>query len=170
MKKAKLIGTLLAAVIAAAPAAGLTGNVLSFNDNAIVAEAANTPASVTIYGNGTEYRQSNNPVLKNGSYALYYRNNRIEVTQTVKTGRSTQVRTRKYRSVGGVKLSMQGDGNLVTYDQSGRAVWHTNTWMYNLSDPTVRFTYQLTSNGTLQIKRTFLTGQFAGKYDIIWQM
>ncbi len=47
MKKANLIGALLAAVIAAAPATGLTGNVLSFNDNAIVAEAASS-ASVTV--------------------------------------------------------------------------------------------------------------------------
>ena len=40
MEKVKLIGVLLAAVIAATPARGLTGNVLSFKDNAIVVDAA----------------------------------------------------------------------------------------------------------------------------------
>ena len=45
MKKVKLIGALLAAVIAAAPATGLT-SIPAFNNNAIVADAA---SSKTIY-------------------------------------------------------------------------------------------------------------------------
>ena len=40
MKKVKLIGALMAAILAAAPVTGFAGNVLSFNDNAIVAYAA----------------------------------------------------------------------------------------------------------------------------------
>ena len=170
MKKVKLIGTLLAAVIAAAPAAGFTGNVLSFNDNAIVAEAANTPSSITIYDNGKEFRQSNTPILKNGSYDLYYRSNKIEITRTVKRGNVTTITTIKSFFVGGVVLSLQGDGNLVSYGRiPGTPVYHSNTWMYNLSNPKVRFTYQLTNTGVLQIRRNFITGQFAGNSDIVWR-
>ncbi len=75
MKKVKLIGTLLAAVIVSAPATGIVGNVLSFNDNAIVAEAAGS--SITVSKGIFHVSPKNSPVviLQNSNWDLVANSN-----------------------------------------------------------------------------------------------
>ncbi|WP_024861175.1 hypothetical protein [Ruminococcus flavefaciens] len=170
MKKVKLIGTLLAAVIAAAPVTGFTGNVLSFNDNAIVAEAASgTPSEVE----DKEYGRSDSRAIlrsQNGKYELFFLNNGSLVIK--EKGKIYNVILAANSA--NKTLYFQGDANLVTYNKNyyskdySRPVFHSNTWMFNTSNPRVKFSFELLNNGELRIKRTFLSGQFAGNYDYIW--
>ena len=180
MKKVKLIGTLLAAVIAAAPAAGLTGNVLPFNDNAIVADAAAyAPISRTVFGTYLVFRSNTvDPILSTGNgegcYNLHYRNGRMVISRVhYAQGRRYEYNVKMY-DVGGNSLLLQGDGNLVAYncaypDDFSRPTAHSNTWSFDLANITFSYTYKLTYSGELQIQRNFLSGQYKGKSDIIWR-
>ncbi len=74
MKTVKIIGALMAAVLAAAPVTGFAGNVLSFNDNAIVADAANyTPynnARSIVSAGSTFYITGQKAIMQNGYWYL----------------------------------------------------------------------------------------------------
>ncbi len=172
MKKAKLVGVLLAAVIASAPVTNFGGSVLSFNDNAIVAEAYtrseykitkdHSCESFKCYSKFTEIMQSPNGkyhmyLMKDGnltisSKAYTYNNNynhRYDIWWTDFTFKTY---------VGTPTLKMQGDGNLVVYSSLDKALSHSDTWC-RLTEQNVTqnkncsYTFKLTNYGALQIIR-----------------
>lgn len=159
MKKANLIGALLAAVIAAAPATGLTGNVLSFNDNAIVAEAASSASMVVSNGKNVYFKMwgqnCERIILQNDTWELVSNskgdlfsrcrkgNGRKSFFNNPYTKYSIYPGTNKpiVNQNGNMNYSvlLQSDGNLVAYlndanhnPQYDLPLWHTNTffWFY----------------------------------------
>ena len=156
MKKAKIIGALLAAVIASAPATGLTGNVLSFNNNAIVAEAA---SSTTIYvkTNKNIPISGTTSIIKNDTWELvadsngdiYCRNLVVSCPpkhlKTIVNGDKVDfhspydiysiypnkgVYIKSTDNTMKYNIYLQTDGNLVAYlkDNTGLPLWHTNSY------------------------------------------
>ena len=164
MKKARFIGILMAAVMAAAPVTGLTGNVLSFNDNVIVAEAAWYPSSILITGGNrvlwTSDSLYNFPQFQNGDYQLYFRSGRIVITKTIqKQGKKTEIITRMFET-GGNMLALQEDGNLVTYTNNGKTpTAHSNTYdTTKMTKHGYNYKYSLTKEGNFIIQRINPTG------------
>lgn len=155
MKKANLIGALLAAVIAAAPATGLTGNVLSFNDNAIVAEAASSASMVVSNGKNVYFKMwgqnCERIILQNDIWELVSNSNGDLFSRCRKgNGRKSFFNNpyTKYSIYPGTNkpivnqngnmnysVLLQSDGNLVAYlndanhnPQYDLPLWHTNSW------------------------------------------
>ena len=159
MKKAKILGLLMAFTLTAVPATGIAENVLPVSNNAIVADAAAyATSSRKVDGSYLIFRSNTvDPILSTGNsegcYNLYYRNGYMVISRVhYAQGRRYEYNVKMFY-VGGNSLLLQGDGNLVAYncaypDDFSRPTAHSNTWMYN--QPNVYFIYELSSNGVLK--------------------
>jgi hypothetical protein len=200
MKKARFIGALLAAVIAAAPATGLTNSVLSFNDNAIVADAADhtwrtgqTNASwktskkrVTQGQRFQWFVTTDTPIFLTSPYSIWLsKKGKLIFSKKGEANRvifdySKYIDERYLDSEGQVMtdfaLYLQADGNIVVYNIRKNGNKHRIVDPVAISNTwmfgssDVDFTYELTSDGVFQIKRNFIKGQFKGKSDVIWKV
>ena len=200
MKKVKLVGALLAAVIAAAPTTGLTGSVLSFNDNAIVAEAAgytwqkgqtngswNTSSKrVTQSQRFQWFAATDKTIFRTGNYSIWLsKKGKLIFSKKGEANRAifdySKCITEKWynkeqRPMTDFALYLQADGNIVVYNIIKNGNEHRIVDPVAISDtwrfgqPDVDFTYELTPDGVFQIRRNFIKGQNAGKSDIIFQL
>ncbi|MBP5581483.1 MAG: hypothetical protein J6X85_06830 [Ruminococcus sp.] len=194
MKKVKLIGAFMAAVLAAAPLTGFAGNVLSFNDNAIAIDEVGYPATSYAKG-GTAVKITNKTtVLKCGKWSLIADTKGEIYIENTNTGKKKFLKIKDqngnvmdyhcpydmfsiYPGKGDrifknayymeYTLYFQEDGNFVSYANGklSTPIWHTYTYQPSNN---VSFQYELTTSGALQIRRTFTKGQNKGKSDIIW--
>ncbi|WP_028521637.1 hypothetical protein [Ruminococcus flavefaciens] len=188
MKKAKILGLLMAFTLTAVPATGIAENVLPVSNNAIVADAAGAPYSIRVNSkNGNQvFKEYDTPILRsfNKNYTIWLDESGKLVfckksdAQRVIFDFSNLKKERRYDSQGHLitnfALYMQVDGNLVVYNvNNGKIVDPvaiSNTWMYYITNPKVDFTYELTDDGVFIIKRNILSGQFKGKSEIIWRV
>jgi hypothetical protein len=185
MKKVKIISALMAAVLAAVPVTGVTGSVFG-NEIAHYQMTAFAGSNVpygdssqnvtTTTGNKWFDADDSKAILKskNGKYGLYLQKNGALVIKkngkVVKTVFDIKNPIKPGFPREPLVLYMQEDGNLVVYSKiNGRldVKAHSNTWMYSKVKEKVYFEYELTDEGALQIRRHFLTGQYAGKSDIV---
>lgn len=187
MKKVKLIGALLAAVIAAAPATGLT-SIPAFNNNAIVAEAAGSlimlePGNIKNTSLYTfDLSQTKNTVLmKNDGYSLiaepsgrlYIYNNKAKTV--VKYLNSFSYKGKKYPGTNNVisklRIIFQTDGNIVCYAVFGKTIrplYHSNTYSnLTVDDGDCLYYYFFENDGSLNIQRIY-KGKKSGKSDTIF--
>lgn len=147
MKKAKLVGVLLAAVIASAPITGYAGSILPFKDNAIVAEAASAQNYIMVTGKNVVYRPSYSPIMKCGIYNLYLRldgNLVISISYgSYPVWQSNTAFGSKYNSY---SVAFQEDGNLVVYANGYIPIFHTNSYYTNKLTK-YGYTYEYYMNG-----------------------
>ena len=180
MKKVKLIGALLAAVIAAAPATGLTGNILSVNNiiEAAVSIHPNGPDEFwpgdrfPSHGNSTytvNFEGSNiffastghNDYIrqsKNGTKRLYLYDNGTLVVK-IRTGYRNNYQWKDYKTLFKPKgkysrcmLAMQWDGNFVIYANHDYRM-AINHWgaQPNLAYNGNKYTFTLNDSGEINI-------------------
>ncbi len=187
MKKVKLIGALLAAVIAAAPATGLT-SIPAFNNNAIVAEAAGSlimlePGNIKkTYLYTFDLSQTSNTVLmKNGDWSLIAEpSGRLYTynTRTKKVGKMLNdynYKGKKYPGTNSVisklRIIFQTDGNIVCYAVFGKTIrplYHSNTYSnLTVDDGDCLYYYFFENDGSLNIQRIY-KGKKSGKSDTIF--
>lgn len=175
MKKVKLIGALMAAVLAAAPVTGLT-SIPAFSNNAIVAEAAGSLIMVepgnckqtSLYT--FDLSQTKNTVLmKNGGYSLIaepsgrlyiYNNNTKKV---VKYLMNYSYKGKTYPGTNSVisklRIAFQPDGNIVCYAVFGntvRPLYHSRTYYTKTCmNSTCCYYYFLEADGRLVIDQLY---------------
>ena len=188
MKKAKLIGALLAAVIAAAPATGLAGNVLSFNDNAIVAEAKTLGYSLIMVDSGNYKRtelfsfdlstKEKTIIMKNGDWSLVAEPSGKLYTYNSKTKKVGKWLNdfayvgKKYPgtndTIRNLRIAFQTDGNIVMYAVCGktsRPLYHSHTYSQLTVDKgDCIYYYFFDADGTLRALRIYS----GGKYDEVF--
>jgi hypothetical protein len=170
MKKVKLVGVLLAAIIASAPATGYVGNILPFEDNAIVAEAAaRSEYTITNYHSAERFKcySKYTEVMQspNGRYHLYLmRDGNVTISSKAYTPNNDYNHRYdiwwsdfKFQTYVGIpELIMQGDGNFVVYSLLDKALSHSDTWCRLTTqdvtrNPKCSYVYKLTNYGAFQI-------------------
>lgn len=188
MRKARFIGILMAAVMAAVP---FTGTAKNMGINSIEAKAYN---SYLTFGDLGEYRygvridepNKQGCVIHSDVYTYLENCGQSDYsdfsTLTFYNGILTIKRYKKvlkyganawkyyntfYLNTGGDRLAFQLDGNLVVYDsKTGRPTAHTNTYNQNKStNQGYSYDYVLTDDGRLLIYRYNPGGR---SYRIIW--
>lgn len=169
MKKVRFLSVLMAAIIASAPATGLTSNVLPYISNTITASAADY-RYVTIYtGQSRSYKiNGKTSLIRYGSWTLtadssgefyiegsssrkYFRvknnyssaefhNPYNEYSVYPKLGGKIMINSSTMR----YSINLQDDGNLVAYSNSDtkKPLWHTNSYFKSIT----RHDYTLSRN------------------------
>ena len=197
MKKARFIGALMAAVMAAVPFMGTAKNM---GINSIEAKACNsylTFGGLDAYRYGVRIDEPNKQgwVIHSDVYTclesygqsdycdfstLRFYNGILTIQRykkVLKYGPNAwQSYNTFYLNTGGDRLAFQLDGNLVAYDsKTGRPTAHTNTYNQNkATNQGYAYEYVLTDDGRLLIYRfypgynTSYYGPIKGKYEIIW--
>ncbi len=155
MKKVKLIGALLAAVIAAAPATGLT-SIPAFNNNAIVADAASSKTiyvksykNIAISGTSSIIKNDIWELVADSNGDLYCRNLVVSCPpkhyKTINNGDKVDfyspydvysiypnkgVYIKSTSNTMKYNIYLQADGNLVAYlkNNTDLPLWHTNSY------------------------------------------
>ncbi|WP_028517730.1 hypothetical protein [Ruminococcus flavefaciens] len=186
MKKVKLVGALLAVVMASAPITGYTGDVLSFSDNAIVAEAASSRPSVIMVEPGNchmdifGYELNGSAIMQNGDWVLKGDKNGDFYTYNTRTKQKKVLFKSPYNSnskypgtnekISKFKVYFQSDGNIVIYSTTNpkviRPLCHTSTYS-NLTceKGDCCYYYFLESDGRLVAKRIYKNGKSDDIFD-----
>ena len=174
MKKAKVIGLFMAAILAGAPATGLAQNVLPISDNAIVAEAA---GSIIMVEPGNcrmklfDFKLDGSAIMKNGNWVLKgEKNGDLYIYNTVTKKKKYLFKSpynanSKYPKTNEVMKSFtlyfQGDGNIVAYanGKTNRPVYHSATYStFTAEAGDCSYYYFLEDDGRLVIKRIHSKG------------
>jgi len=177
MKTVKLIGALMAAVLAAAPVTGFAGNVLSFNDNAIVADAAVYRPSVIMVEPGNyfkdifNYKLDGSAIMQNGDWTLAGDKNGNLYTYNSRTKQKNYLFRSPYNSnskyprtnvtMKDYRLCFQSDGNIVCYANNDvkKPVYHSSTYStLTCANSNCLYYYFLESDGRLVAKRLYRGG------------
>ena len=198
MKKAKFIGVLMAAVMAAVPFTANTAKNFNIGFNSIEANAFNgnlLEDDSDYFPYGFRVDEANKQGIVIASYAsfflssfgqtwysdhsyLLFDNGILKIEKHIEQKDLTRTRYYNtfYFNTGGDRLAFQLDGNLVAYDsKTGRATAQTRTAsMYKSTNQGYTYQYILTNDGRLLIYRYYPgshwnnRGAFKGKYEIIW--
>ena len=194
MKKAKFIGVLMAAVMAAVPFTANTAKNFNIGFNSIEANAWNRYLvyDEDKYGVLVDEANQQGVVHYQGYYWYLYSwdqscdnwstlkfNDGILTIEKNKWNNKTHSCSSYntfYFNTGGDKLAFQLDGNLVAYDsKTGRPTAQTRTAsMYQSTNQGYAYEYILTPDGRLLIYRFYpgyrytYGGTIKGKYQIIW--
>jgi hypothetical protein len=198
MKKARFIGVLMAAVMAAVPFTANTVKnfnigfnsieAIAFNGNLLEDDAyfpygfrvdeANKQGIVIPSWFAHIYLTSSGQTIYSDSSYLTFDNGILTIEKHI--GQKDLTRTRCYNTfyfnTGGDRLAFQLDGNLVAYDsKTGRPTAQTRTAsMYQSTNQGYAYEYVLTPDGRLLIYRFYPGYSYGknftlkGKYQIIW--
>lgn len=185
MKKAKILGLLMALTLTAVPATGIAENVLPVSNNAIVADAAYDYGFSLIMVDSGNYKRPElysfdlNPraktvIMQNGDYSLiaepsgklYIYNNKTNKIK--KTLNNTAYLGKKYpgtnKIISKLKIAFQTDGNIVVYavfsKDDIRPLYHSYTYSSTLTveKGNCNYYYFFEKDGTLRIVRIYKGG------------